>query len=1460
MSPEGVRPMSSLIKISWVFFLILSASAAVDAQSAEQTDAYRNRADSLYSKGQYLEAAGLYEKSAAVEKARPEPRLTDWAVTLNRLGDCYRQVGRYEQALVRYEEALAIHERLGKEEEIAATLRNIGSVYKLLGQDEQAQEYYEEAASIKEAVIEEAIVSGGRGDATEETLSTLSRALKSEDGIIQYEAIFASREIGERGVPVLVEALGFEEVGERLRDEILKALYDIGEPAIPGLLRALGTSRDKESSKAIAFFFSMMRLMDRPVVPALVEALRHEDTVVVLGAVLVLGVIGKESVPALVEALKHEDAQVRAGVGGALATMAARDTTGIGVAVPALIATLRDPETPVRSLAADALGRLQAVAAVPALFEILRDEDERVQKSAVDALSRIGEGAAPALIKVLTTVSGAIDTEMVQGLIGALKHEEAQVRAGAAITLGALGAEAEVAVPGLIVALRDRETSVCYAAVIALGKIGAGAAEAVPGLLAASKDEDMQKSALYALSEIGDAAVLPLVAALSNEEMVAEASVALIVIGQAAVPALIGALEEEELRNKATIILGKMGEIAVPALIEAMRDEETRRGAANALILIGEAAVPALLAALQDEDNQVRVRATAALTRLGDVETIANTDEELLARDKVGIHLALFYEGRGDYAKAEAVYKRTLQLVEKILGPDHPDLAVALNNLGDLYTKLGKFSAAESLLERALEIDEKNLGPEHLEVAATLNNLAMVYFYQFEFAQAEELLKRALRIQEEADHPDRSHTLNNLAEVYRFQGRSAEVALLLQEALDIAEKNLGPDHAHVAVFINNLALLRHQQGNLQEAEVLYKRSVVITEQALGSNSAQLAYFLASLAELEKDMDHPREALFLLQRALAVHKRTLDNVFASASEREKFAFLSTVEFQFDVLIKLIAQDLATDPEAVRAALDATLWRKGLVLEVLSRERQALLASDDPQTAVVAEELQAVTFQLADLNLAGPGELPMETYRNQLEMLKAERDSLEETLARLSDSYKAERHSQQADARSVGQSLESGSTLVEYVGYRVLDLQAATEEEVLVHRYLACVLPAGERNQPILIDLGKAAPIDAAVGAFRRDVAQASRHISRYGEAEAEQRLQEKGRRIYDLVFAPLEDALGGNKVVYLAPDSELNLIPFDVLVDEEGRYLVETYQFNYLSSGRDLLGFDKAGAVGSGAVVLANPDYGWRPSRTSPAPDRQSLVQQDGQKRSGDLREMWWSPLEGTAREAKAIVEVLDNVPVEVFLEERAVEAVVKNVQSPRILHLATHGFFLVDQERVAWPQSAPSGRGAILAGTKDGLQQPGSRPAGGTIENPLLRSGLVLAGANHLGITPGDSGMEDGILTALEISGMDLWNTDLVVLSACETGVGETRLGEGVFGLRRAFQLAGARSVVMSLWSIPDVETAALMEGFYRRLQSGKGKAAALRQAVLEQLEIRRQRQGFAHPFYWGAFVCVGEP
>jgi CHAT domain-containing protein len=307
----------------------------------------------------------------------------------------------------------------------------------------------------------------------------------------------------------------------------------------------------------------------------------------------------------------------------------------------------------------------------------------------------------------------------------------------------------------------------------------------------------------------------------------------------------------------------------------------------------------------------------------------------------------------------------------------------------------------------------------------------------------------------------------------------------------------------------------------------------------------------------------------------------------------------------------------------------------------------------------------------------------------------------------------------------------------------------------------------------------------------------------------------------MVFDQLKSALNGCRRLFLAPDSNLTRLPFEVLPFEEERYLIDaSYQFSYLGVGRDVLRF---GLVNPGhstsPIVAADPDYDL-----------------GGDQVSGFSAGKPFRRLGGTFQEGKDVAALLSIEPV---LDQQALESKLKACRSPSILHVATHGFFLPDPSYNLDREVLADSRWAQLA----------------QMQNPLLKSGLALAGANawlQQGRLPAEA--EDGLLTAEDVTGMDLLSTELAVLSACETGLGEVQDGEGVFGLRRAFLLAGAKTLVMSLWKVPDQETQELMVDFYQRILKGQPRGEALREA---QLAMKTRH---SDPFYWGAFVCQGDP
>jgi CHAT domain-containing protein len=320
--------------------------------------------------------------------------------------------------------------------------------------------------------------------------------------------------------------------------------------------------------------------------------------------------------------------------------------------------------------------------------------------------------------------------------------------------------------------------------------------------------------------------------------------------------------------------------------------------------------------------------------------------------------------------------------------------------------------------------------------------------------------------------------------------------------------------------------------------------------------------------------------------------------------------------------------------------------------------------------------------------------------------------------------------------------------------------------------------------------------------------------------------------------PLRALLGATTHLLISPDGALNLIPFAALVDEQGRYLVERYSFNYLTSGRDLLRLQVARESQSAPLIVADPAFGepeqtasaqvTRPKSAARVRTRQSVTSM------ADLSRAYFGPLDSSEAEAREIKRVFPQAKM--LTGTQASKSALQQTAAPQILHVSTHGFFLEDHPvRIVGTRSADDLR--TLSATAK-------------LENPLLRSGLALAGANLR-----QNGNNDGLLTAMEVAGLNLWGTKLVVLSACDTGVGEVKNGEGVYGLRRALVLAGSETQVMSLWQVSDSITQRLMTSFYLGLKQGQGRNAALRQA---QLKLLHQSK-LDHPYYWAAFIQSGE-
>ncbi|MDM7952924.1 MAG: tetratricopeptide repeat protein [Cyanobium sp. CZS 25K] len=796
-------------------------------------------------------------------------------------------------------------------------------------------------------------------------------------------------------------------------------------------------------------------------------------------------------------------------------------------------------------------------------------------------------------------------------------------------------------------------------------------------------------------------------------------------------------------------------------------------------------------------------------------------------------NLAWLYDNQSSDAKAEALYLRALVIAEKALGPEHPGLALGLNNLGLLYSSQGDYAKAESLYLRALAIREKAMGSEHPDTATSLNNLAALYISQGAYAKAEPLLRRSLAIKQKVlgdDHPDTATSLNNLAALYDNQGAFAKAEPLYLSALAINENMLGPGHPITATSLNNLAVLYDNQGASAKAEPLHRRALAIREKALGpkhpdtagslNNLAELLrlqgsgakaepLFLRSLAIYEQALgpDHPTTALslnnlakaYLSQGAVARAEPPLRRGIGSQSlflqreapllpqarRQEQIKALGNV---WEIPYSLVAKA----PDGASLALFTRLNRHGLLQDI--ERHQAQLGRGSSAQQLLVSQLTALTARLADVNLSEP----------QRQTLQQERDRVEQELYRQLPALTP----RLVDAAQVAAALPADGVLIEFQRFRPYDARQPEARSWGEARYLAMLLfPDGATRA---VDLGLAADTDPLI---------------QQALAESLARNRPAGpfwARVSQKVLGPLMPQLVGRRQWFVSPDGELSRIPFTALPAaaagpggaeaESTATLGQRVQLRILTSGRDLLSLRNPGPGGQRSLVLAAPDFGGPGA---------------------------WQPLLATAEEGRWIAERLGAA---LYLGSAATTAVLQQARGPRVLHIASHGFF--------------TGPGAQTS-----QDMPGSSSG-----DPLLSSGIVLAGANRhrLSGQGAATGMatstadDDGYLTAKEAAQLQLDGTELVVLSACDTASGILQTGEGVYGLQRALTVAGARSTLLSLWKVDDDATAAFMQRYVALLKQGRGRMDALT-TVQEEFRSNPLEPDWADHKFWAAWQLTGD-
>ncbi len=861
------------------------------------------------------------------------------------------------------------------------------------------------------------------------------------------------------------------------------------------------------------------------------------------------------------------------------------------------------------------------------------------------------------------------------------------------------------------------------------------------------------------------------------------------------------------------------------------------------------------------------------------------------------------YRGLGQYAQAEHYLKLALEIDNEIYGQNHEWYAQDLMNLAGLYNQITNPSQGLPLARQAADIFQRLRGEENSNYLESLNLIAIFYQSLRDFEAARELYEHVLTKRIESlgeEDPDTLNSMSNLAVLLTDTGDFEGAEKRMLHVLEVRQKQSGERSKIAAMLMRNLGDLHYNQGHLDQALEFYTNSLAIRQEIDGpthpvvaelegliartyvrqGNYAEAEPMLRStleaqlenpdenltdiaggyfwLAKLCYATDRVPEAIENLDQSLLLDQKLVERL-STLTERDIQANHQAQAYKLDYLIAMAASTQG-DEATVRKAFDWTLRRKAAVLDTMCRLRAVEDVFDlEPEIAREANRLRELRQEIADLALNPPaGKTPSEIEALK-EPLEREAQEVESSLRRTLQNRRSTQIAELPNAEQVRQRLPKEAALVEFVRALVFDNDPGSTYFSAEH-YFAFVINA--KNPMVqMIDLGDADEIDSLIEQLREETENTPQGLRVIGEAGLEAGFSELSNELYRKIFLPLTDALGNATTILLAPDRALHMVPFAALVDNDGKYLIESLHIGHLSTGRDLLRtFEE---TGRGTAVFAGPNYDLLlADRVNKANELRDMVPSafalamrgDGT----ETRSMRWRHLAGAEQEASDVQEAVESTdygPVKMHVGDAALEDLFKEIHSPRVLHVATHGFFIKQrEEEVAEfaPETLPTDDRYAAAVGFARLRNS---------SDPLMRSGLVLAGANDL-ISSGEesAAAEDGWVTAAEIAMLDLNGTEMVVLSACESGLGDISTREGVFGLRRSFFHAGAHALVTSLFKVPDNETRLLMQRFYQELAAGKSKLDALREAQLSVIERRRATEEAAHPFFWASFVLVGDP
>jgi len=816
-------------------------------------------------------------------------------------------------------------------------------------------------------------------------------------------------------------------------------------------------------------------------------------------------------------------------------------------------------------------------------------------------------------------------------------------------------------------------------------------------------------------------------------------------------------------------------------------------------------------------------------------------------------NLGSLYSDMGDYKAAEPYYKKALAIRKKALGEEHPDYASSLSNLGILYSEMGDYKAAEPYFNQALDIRKKVLGEEHPDYASSLMNLGSLYSDMGDYKAAEPYDKKALEIRKKSlgeEHPDYASSLNNLGILYSKMGDYKAAEPYYKKALEIKKKSLGEEHPDYAGSLNNLGILYSDMGDYKGAEPYYKEALEIRKKVLREGHPDYANSLNNLGNLYSDMGDYKLAESFFIKTISIKLGNLNTNFSWLSAQEKQLYWNQEKYFYGNMISFLVSAFESVPTSTELAFNTNLISKSLLLETSRELDQAITQSSDEEMKTQFSEMKQLRKLYSKMQSEGS------TNKEVMERYKTQADSLDKILVNKLGEYAASKRKFEITWKDVQSNLSSSDAAIEFARYY--------DDKNSLYKYMALVVRP-EYEYPKLVKLGEETAIRLATQ--NKDFSS-----------------------LYDLIWKDIDTLLKGLQTVYYSPAGQLNSVSFSAMCFEAGdsvlkdiaqnrgviittnkeksqscnAVLLDKYTLHQLTTTRYLADgtLNKTKPMNSSLALYGGINYDDLPTKNdsisteitneeyafqlnlSKTNSNNKINKKRGKKRSSSNFGEKLEYLPGTKEEITNIAFLMNNSKWEVLSrsDKGTGEYEFKKdleTKVPGVLHIATHGFAFPDELK-----------------KETNLLDLNQTSTYKISEDPMVRCGLLLSGAN-ISWTGNPQKMieqtgDDGILTAAEVANLDLSNTKLVVLSACETGLGKIEGSEGTFGLKRGFKLAGVEQMIVSLWSVPDKETMELMTLFYSDLTKTLNPISSFEKA---QKEMRNKYP--TEPEKWAGFVLV---